>query len=121
MYARRTFVYNKSTETATGQLIGSSILLLPVAFVSYSNRIPPIEIILAVTTLAIVCTAFAYMLYFQLISSIGPTRTATVTFLIPIFSLLFGKVLLGEPVNSGLIVGLITILLSVWLVIEAKL
>jgi drug/metabolite transporter (DMT)-like permease len=120
VYARRTFMHDRSIETATGQLIGSSVLLLPVAFKSVPNTIPSIKIILAVTVLALACTAFAYLLYFQLISNVGAIRAATVTFLIPVFSLLFAKVLLGEPVNSGLIIGLITILLSVWLVIGAK-
>jgi drug/metabolite transporter (DMT)-like permease len=113
-------MHNRATETAIGQLIDSSVLLIPVTFTSIPNTIPSTEIILAVVTLAIVCTAFAYLLYFQLISNTGATQAATVTFLIPVFSLLFGKSLLGEPVNSGLIVGLITILLSVWLVINTK-
>lgn len=120
VYARRRFMHNRATETAIGQLIGSSVLLIPVTFTSIPNTIPSTEIILAIVTLAIACTAFAYLLYFQLISNTGATQAATVTFLIPVFSLLFGKSLLGEPVNSGLIVGLITILLSVWLVINTK-
>ncbi len=120
VYVRRAFMNDRATETATGQLLGSSILLFPITFASVPNKIPSIEIILAVTALALACTTFAYLLYFQLISNAGATRAATVTFLIPVFSLLFGNVLLSEPVNSGLIVGLITILLSVWLVIGAK-
>lgn len=120
VYARRTFTHNSPTEIATGQLICSSVLLLPLAFTSVPDTIPSVGIMLAVTALAIACTALAYLLYFELLSNLGATRAATVTFLIPVFSLVFGKVLLGEPVNSGLIVGLITILLSIWLVIGAK-
>jgi drug/metabolite transporter (DMT)-like permease len=120
VYARRTFANAKAIDTATGQLIGSSLLLLPVAVVSVPNTMPSIGISLAVIGLALACTAFAYLLYFQLIASAGATRSATVTFLIPIFSLLFGTVLLSEPINSGVIVGLAVILLSVWLVIGAK-
>jgi drug/metabolite transporter (DMT)-like permease len=120
VYARRTFANAKAIDTATGQLIGSSLLLLPVAVVSVPNTMPSIGISLSVIVLALACTAFAYLLYFQLIASAGATRSATVTFLIPIFSLLFGTVLLSEPINSGVIVGLAVILLSVWLVIGAK-
>lgn len=120
VYARRRFMHDKATETAFGQLTGSSILLIPVAFATMPKTIPAIEIVLAVIVLAIACTAFAYLLYFQLISDIGATGAATVTFLIPVFSLLFGNIFLGEPINSGVIFGLITVLLSVWLVINPK-
>ena len=120
VYARRVFIGNRPTDTATGQLIGSSILLFPFGFISAPSQIPSLKLFLTVTMLALACTAIAYLLYFQLIASAGATRAATVTFLIPIFSLFFGKVLLGEPINSGLMTGLGVILLSVWLVIETK-
>ncbi|MBD2099653.1 DMT family transporter [Leptolyngbya sp. FACHB-261] len=120
VYARRTFLNNKPTDTATGQLIGSSVLLLPALLISAPSTIPSAAIILAVVALALACTSLAYLLYFQLISSAGATRAATVTFLIPAFSILFGKVFLAEPINSGLIIGLIMILLSVWLVTASK-
>jgi drug/metabolite transporter (DMT)-like permease len=118
VYARRRFIHEKATETAFGQLAGSSILLIPVALTTIPKTIPAIEIVLAVIVLAIACTAFAYLLYFKLISKIGATEAATVTFLIPVFSLVFGNIFLSEPVNSSLIFGLITILLSVWLILN---
>jgi len=117
VYARRKFMHDRATETVFG-LTGSSILLLPVALTTIPKTMPSIEIVLSVVVLAIACTAFAYLLYFQLIANIGATGAATVTFLIHVFSLLFGNILLGEPVNSGLIFGLITILLSVWLILN---
>jgi drug/metabolite transporter (DMT)-like permease len=120
VYARRTFAGDRPTDTATGQLIGSSILLSPVAIAALPERMPAIGVMLAVTALALLCTAYAYLLYFRLISSAGATRAATVTFLIPIFSLFLGKLLLSEPINLGLLLGLATILLSVWLVIGSK-
>jgi drug/metabolite transporter (DMT)-like permease len=120
VYARRRFATSNAIDTATGQLIGSSLLLLPVAVGSRPNTVPSIGILLAVSVLALACTAFAYLLYFQLIASAGATRSATVTFLIPVFSLLFGTLLLHEPINSGVLVGLAMILLSVWLVIGVK-
>ncbi|URD50882.1 DMT family transporter [Chroococcidiopsis sp. CCNUC1] len=120
VYARRRFIHDRVAETAFGQLTSSSILLIPVAFATFPQTLPSLEVIFAVAVLAIACTAVAYPLYFQLISNIGATGAITVAFLIPVFSLLFGNIFLGEPVNSGLIFGLITILLSVWLVINPK-
>jgi drug/metabolite transporter (DMT)-like permease len=63
----------------------------------------------------------AYLLYFRLIENVGPTKTLTVTFLIPVFGLLFGVVLLGEPVGVGTLVGFGIILYSVALVTEVRL
>ena len=56
------------------------------------------------------------MLYFRLISNVGPTSTSTVTLLVPLFGLLFGVVLLDEPVGLGTLAGLILILSSVTLI-----
>jgi len=66
--------------------------------------------------LALPSTAVAYMLYFRLIENVGPTSTSTVTLLVPLFGLLFGVVLLDEPVGWGTLAGLALILSSVTLV-----
>lgn len=121
VYARRTFWQQPPIQTAIGQLMGSGSLMFPVALATSEAGVGmSIDISLTVFILAAACTAFAYLIYFQLIASAGAVPTATVTFLVPVFGLLFGKFLLGEPVNFGIIVGLITILLSVWLVIGVK-
>ncbi len=61
--------------------------------------------------LGIVCTALAYFIFFRLINNIGPARSVSVTFLIPIFSFLFGYLLLGEIVTARMW-GAIAIILS---------
>lgn len=120
VYARRTFQGQKSIDVASGQLIASSVLLLPPGIVSVPARMPSIGVIGGLVALAIACTAFAYLLYFQLIANAGATQAATVTFLVPVFGVLFGRVFLGEPITWGLVLGLATILLSVWLVLQKK-
>ena len=54
----------------------------------------------AVAALAVLCTGFAYTLYFRLMLHVGPTNALSVTFLIPAFGILWGAVFLGEPVNA---------------------
>jgi len=61
--------------------------------------------------LGVVCTALAYFIFFRLINNIGPARSVSVTFLIPIFSFLFGYLLLGEVVTARMW-GAIAIILS---------
>jgi drug/metabolite transporter (DMT)-like permease len=66
--------------------------------------------------LALLCTAIAYLIYYPLLKSVGPTRTLSVTFLIPIFGLTWGAIFLHEKVGPGTLVGLLVILSSVGLV-----
>lgn len=89
-------------------------MLILLTFASVPNTIPSFDVIIAVVLLAIACTAFAYLLYFQLIANAGATQAATVI-LIFVFSLLFGVIFLDEPINSALIIGMLVILLSIWL------
>jgi drug/metabolite transporter (DMT)-like permease len=55
--------------------------------------------------LGLACTALAYVIYFRLLQRVGVARATTVTFLIPVFGILWGALLLGEPVTLGLLAG----------------
>ena len=68
------------------------------------------------TILGLVCTSLAYVIHFKLIKNIGPTKAATVTFMIPIFSFIWGYLLLDEQVTSRMIVATIIILFGMSLV-----
>ena len=56
------------------------------------------------------------MLYFRLISAVGPTQTAMTSYLIPLFGVVWGVVLLGEQITGFTVVGMAIILLGVVLV-----
>ncbi len=118
VYAKRTFVGVPSLALAIGQQAAAAAILLPLAAVSPpAETSPSLVVVLSVLGLALLSTAVAYLLYFYLISSVGPTKTSTVTFLVPVFGLLLGVLLLDEPVGAGTLAGLGIILLSVALVI----
>ncbi len=70
----------------------------------------------SVVTLGVVCTGFAYLLYFRLVSDIGPASALTVTFLVPVFGILWGYLVLDEPVGSNTIIGTILVLNGTMLV-----
>ena len=59
----------------------------------------------AVIALGVACTGVAYMLFFHLIAVAGPARAITVTFVIPIFGILWGALFLGEGVSAGMLEG----------------
>jgi drug/metabolite transporter (DMT)-like permease len=116
VYAKRTFAGAPPMMIAIGQLTAASMLMLPLAAVSVPDERPSTIVVLSVLGLALLSTAVAYMLYFRLIENVGPTSTSTVTLLVPLFGLLFGVVLLDEPVGLGTLAGLVLILSSVTLI-----
>lgn len=116
VYAKRTFADSPPLAIASGQLTAAAMLMLPLAAVSAPEQSPSTIVVLSVLGLALPSTALAYMLYFRLIANVGPTSTSTVTLLVPLFGLLFGVVLLDEPVGVGTLAGLVLILSSVTLI-----
>jgi drug/metabolite transporter (DMT)-like permease len=125
VYAKRALVGVPPLAAATGQQVGAAALLLPFALplavsTGPSMRLSP-AIALAVLGLALGCTAVAYLLYFHLITSVGPTSTLSVTLLVPVFGLLWSGLFLREPVSGGTFAGLAIILSSVLLITGARL
>jgi drug/metabolite transporter (DMT)-like permease len=98
--------------TAAGQVTASSFLLMPLALaVEAPWRSPPpsLEAWGAVAGLAVLCTAFAYVLYFTVLRRAGATNILLVTLLIPPSAILLGVLFLGEAVSSSEITGLLAI------------
>jgi drug/metabolite transporter (DMT)-like permease len=120
VYARTRFKGITPLHVAVGQLCGSSLILMPISFFAIPKVFPSSTVIISVITLAVVCTALAYLIYFRLIANAGATTASTVTFLVPFFSVLWGVIFLQEPLNVGMFVGLGVILLSVYLVLSSK-
>lgn len=98
------------------QLLSATLILIPFATVSLPTELPTGEAILALSALIVVSTSFAYLLYFYLLREVGPTRTASVTFLVPLCGSIWGVVFLREPFTAGMIVGMLIIFASISLV-----
>lgn len=96
---------------ATGSQIGASIALLLPTLWLWPAENPGLTSWLALLALGVVCTAIAYILYFRLIEHLGPARAVTVTFLIPVFAILFGTLLLDETVTPWMLLcGVVVVL-----------
>lgn len=65
--------------------------------------------------LGVLCTALAYVVFFRLIQRIGPSRALTVTFLIPVFGMLWGALWLGEAITPTMVVSTGIIAWGTWL------
>ena len=85
---------------ATGSQAAAAIVLAVPAAWLWPASAPSTTAWLSVAALALFCTAFAYLLYFRLIANIGPAKSIAVTFLIPLFGLLWGALFLGEQVTA---------------------
>lgn len=120
VYASRNFGGGKPLHNAIGQLLGASAALLIPAGATLPQEAPPTNAVLALLALAVISTSVAYLIYFFLLNNVGPTRTATVTFLVPVFGTLWGALFLGDAITPGMLLGMVIILGSVRLVISAR-
>ncbi len=100
--------------TATGSQLAAALALLPFALPSLPQAIAVanLKVWVAVLVLGVVCTGIAYAVFFQLISAEGASKAITVTFLIPATASIWAWLLLGEPVTSGIITGILIVLLA---------
>ena len=68
--------------------------------------------------LGLVCGAVAYVLYFRLIADIGAAGALTVTYLIPMFGLLWGALFMNEAVNVVMLAGALIVIAGTVLVLR---
>ena len=89
--------------TTIGSLWGATLALaLPTAAL-WPTQAPGPQAWLAVGAVAVLCTALAYMLFFHIIAQAGPSKALTVTFLLPVFALVYGVAFLGEEVSPWML------------------
>jgi drug/metabolite transporter (DMT)-like permease len=113
VYIRRRLAGVPTPTLAFGQQLGALAWVALPALVWPPATVPPRLAIGAVVALGVLSTAVAYLLYFRLIARVGPTRTSTVTYLLPAFGVLWGALLLDEPISPGMVVGFAIVLVSV--------
>ncbi len=120
VYTRVAFRGLPPLALATGQQIGAAIVLVPLAIPVTVAMAPPLNLsaglAAAIVALALLSTSVAYLLYFSLIASVGPTGAASVTLLVPVFGLVWGAMFLHETLRPGTLVGLAIVLASVALI-----
>ena len=104
-------LYSKAAKSvdafsnAHGSMWGATLLMAPAAPFFPMHAVPGGWVILSVVLLGILCSGVAYILYFGLMDEVGPSQTLSVTFLIPIFGILWGYLFLHEPVTPHMVIG----------------
>jgi len=98
-YTKRYLSGLPSLVTAAGSQFGATLgLALPTLWLWPQQRPSPTAW-LALLAVGVLCTGIAYILYFRLIENVGPARSLTVTFAIPVFAVIYGVIFLGEVVS----------------------
>ena len=100
-YTKRSLTGVGSFSIATGSQCAAALALLPLALWAWPALTPPLRTWLEVILLGVASTGVAYLLYFRLIANVGPTRAVSVTFLIPVFGMLWGALYLGESRHAA--------------------
>lgn len=88
--------------TSAATLSWSTLMLAPLAVAYWPSSNPSFEAWGSAVLLGIVCTGAAYALYFRMIERMGPTRAATVTYLVPLFGVTWAWALLGEALTVSM-------------------
>jgi drug/metabolite transporter (DMT)-like permease len=101
---------------AHGSMWGALCCLLPVTVLFPVQHTLTPGVAAAVLALGVICTGVAYLLYFKLVQEVGATSTLTVTFLIPVFGVLWGWLFLEEQVGWHTLAGSLTVLTGTALV-----
>lgn len=76
---------------------------------------PPVESWLSILGLGVICSAVAFVAFFQLIKEIGSTRSTLVTYMNMAVAVVLGILLLGEPITAGILVGFPLVLIGSYL------
>ena len=100
---------------AAANLATGAVLLAPFAIYTWPQHPIPATSWLSAVLLGVLCTGIAFVFYYRLIARIGAPRTATVTYLIPLFGVIWAWLLLGESVTLSMVLAGVLILAGVGL------
>jgi drug/metabolite transporter (DMT)-like permease len=120
-FVARSFRGIPSLTMAAGQQLGAATALIPFAVVSLPRAHVSGMAVANLLGLSLISTCVAYLIYYPLITSVGPAKALSVTFLIPVFGVLWGALFLHEAIGTGTIAGMLVILSSVTLVTGMRL
>ena len=82
----------------------------PFAFLQWPHHVPSLSVFGAVAVLAVVCTAVAFLLFFELIAEIGPVRATVITYINPAVAAILGVSILHESLTLGMALGFVLVL-----------
>jgi drug/metabolite transporter (DMT)-like permease len=95
-----------ASQISVGSMAASSLILLIPGILLWPSEMPTTQAWVSALLLAVVCTALAFLLFFRVLASSGAIASSTVTFLVPLFAIGWGVLLLNESLTVRLIIGM---------------
>jgi drug/metabolite transporter (DMT)-like permease len=113
-------------EVPTSGVIGVSMALVAIVYSPAAMAELPSELAaqptthawIAIVVLGLVCSALAFVIFFELLKEVGPVKASLITYVNTAVALLLGIIFLSEPVTPGLLLGIP--LISLGLCLSAK-
>jgi drug/metabolite transporter (DMT)-like permease len=121
LIAKRAFTGVPPVGVAASNLVISAVIWLPVALVSLPHEAPGAAAVLSMLALGAGGTGLAFLFFYTSIAEVGPARASVVAYVAPAFAVVYGVVLLDEPLTLGTIGGLLLILAGSWLAAQGAL
>lgn len=119
-YAIGSFIVKRSAATlepvgiAAATMVASAVLVAPSALLSAPSAMPDAGTVASVLVLGLFGTGLAFAIFYTLTASVGPARVTLVTYIAPVFAVLYGVTLFGEAIGAGTIAGLAMIVGGSW-------
>jgi drug/metabolite transporter (DMT)-like permease len=112
-YVQHRFARTSSLVIATASSVTGAVVLLPFALFQLPEEMPGWEALGSVVALGVLGTAVALLFYYRMLNRYGASRASLVTYLLPLTALVYGALILDEPVTLNAVLGLLLILAGV--------
>jgi drug/metabolite transporter (DMT)-like permease len=113
LYAQKRVARVSGPALATTSMLFAALILLPLAALQPPSGSPSLKALGSLAALTLLGTAFAQLVLYRMLRLHGSARTSLVTYLMPIFALAYGALLLSEPITTPMLAGLALILAGV--------
>lgn len=120
LLVRRLFPNASSVTLAAGQQVGAAVVMAPIGLLLWPSVNPGWVAWTSVLILAVFLTALTFLIFFWLVARAGPLAAMTVTFLLPVFGVIWGSIFLSETLGPVQAAGLVVILGSLAMVNELR-
>ncbi|MEP1554212.1 MAG: DMT family transporter [Paraglaciecola sp.] len=112
-FTKRSLQGVKPLTVAAGSLMFATVFLLPISLFYLPTTTPSINSWLSVLVLGACSTGFAALLFFRLIANVGAYKAITVTYLVPVFGIIWGMIFLREQLTVNMWIGAAMVLIGV--------
>ena len=114
-YLKAKLTHVRPFAIAGGSQFFTALILLPITLMNLPETMPSARAISSALILAFICTGLAYVFYFDLISKVGASRAMVVGYLVPLFGVVWGYIVLHETLSNHELLGGLLVLIGVML------